>query len=227
MPGGIVATYHGIRVPAAPHLGAGMIAAMEDGTYEKHEVQLALAHVPKGARVLELGAGSGVVGAVVARHCAPRAVLSVEANPFLLPHITALWAENGLIPPMTLRHGAVFSSPDAPQTVQFFVRGNFLGSRLTQPDRGSVQPVQVPVLRYDRLKAEFPHDVILMDIEGAELDLLRHADLSGVSLIIAEFHRHLYGRAGMRDCRAALTAQGFFMDADASSAGVHIWRRLA
>jgi FkbM family methyltransferase len=224
---GIVATYHGIRVPAAPHLGPGMIASMAAGNYERHEVQAALAQVPKGARILELGAGSGVVGAIVARHCQPGAMLSVEANPHLLPHIQALYAENGLTGVMQLRHGAVFSDPDAPETAQLFVRGNFLGSGLTEPQRGAVQPVQVPVIRYAELRAEFPHDVILMDIEGAERELLRHADLSGVSLLIGEFHRHIFGRDGMRECRALLTAQGLTMDEAASAAGVHVWRRAA
>ena len=179
--GGIVATYHGIKVPTAPHLGPGMIAAMAAGTYERHEVELALAHVPRGSRVLELGAGSGVAGAVVARNCQPRAMLSVEANPRLLPHIADLYAENGLQYLMDLRHGVVLSAPDAPETMPFFVRGNFLGSSLTEPDHGMVQPMQVPVIRYAALKADFPHDVLLMDIEGGELDLLRHANLSGES----------------------------------------------
>jgi len=223
--GGIVATYHGIKVPAAPHLGPGMIAAMTAGTYERHEVELALAHVPRGSRVLELGAGSGVAGAVMARKCQPRAVLSVEANPRLLPHIAALYAENGLQYLMDLRHGVVLSAPDAPLTVPFFVRGNFLGSSLAEPDHGLVQPMQVPVIRYDRLKASFPHDVLLMDIEGGELDLLRHADLSGITLLIAEFHRSIFGREGLRECRALLTAQGFVQDAAASAGGVHVWRR--
>ena len=222
--GGIVATYHGIKVPTAPHLGPGMIAAMAAGTYERHEVELALAHVPRGSRVLELGAGSGVAGAVVARNCQPRAMLSVEANPRLLPHIADLYAENGLQYLMDLRHGVVLSAPDAPETMPFFVRGNFLGSSLTEPDHGMVQPIQVPVIRYAALKADFPHDVLLMDIEGGELDLLRHANLSGVNLLIAEFHRHSFGREGLRECRALLTAQGFLQDTQASAGGVHVWR---
>lgn len=222
--GGIVATYHGIRVPAAPHLGPGMIAAMTAGTYERHEVALALAQVPRGARILELGAGSGVAGAVVARNCQPRAMLSVEANPRLLPHIAGLYAENGLQHLISLRHGVVLSAPDAPAEVTFHLRGNFLGSSLAAPDHGMVQPVQVPVIRHAALKAEFPHDVLLMDIEGAELDLLRHADLSGVTLLIAEFHRAIFGREGMRECRRLLAAQGFTQDADASAGGVHVWR---
>jgi len=221
----IVATYHGVRVPAAPHLRRGMIAAMEDGTYERGEVELALTHVPKGARILELGAGSGLVGAVVARHCQPAAMLSVEANPNLLPGISALHAENGLAGLIALRHGVVLSAPDAPPSVEFFVQGNFLGSSLTPSAEATAS--RVPVLHYDTLRRDFPHDVILMDIEGAELDFLRHADLTGVRLLIAEFHRKLCGREGLRECRAHLSSQGFVRDQPGPIGGVQVWRRDA
>lgn len=223
--GGYVATYMGVRVPAAPHLGPGMVAAMAEGKYERMEVRLALRHVPPGSRILELGAGSGVAGAAVALNTQPAAMLAVEANPNLLPHIRALYSENGLSGVMTLRHGVVDSAPDAPATVAFHVRGNFLASSLDRPEGGQFTTAEVPVIRYAALKREFPHDVLLMDIEGAERAFLRHADLSGVDLLIAEFHRGLFGREGMRDCRAFLTAQGMEQDLEGSGAGVHVWRR--
>jgi FkbM family methyltransferase len=224
---GIVATCMGVRVPAAPHLGPGMIAAMAEGRYERMEVQLALRHVPPGSRILELGAGSGVAGAAVALNTRPAAMLSVEANPNLLPHIRTLYAENGLDRTIALRHGVVASAPDAPATMEFHLRGNFLGSSLTAPADGRFTTITVPVIPYAALKRDFPHDVLLMDIEGAERDVLRHADLSGVTLLIAEFHRGIFGREGMRECRACLTAQGFVQDAEASGGGVHVWRRPA
>lgn len=224
VPAGIVATYRGIRVPGGPHLGRGITAAMAAGTFERLEVDLALAHVPKGARILELGTGSGLAGAVVALNRAPDAMLSVEANPRLLPHIAALYAENGLQDRIALRHGVVLSAPDAPKAMTFYVRRKFPGSSLTQPAHGEGEAVQVPVLPYAALKADFPHDVLLMDIEGAELDFLRHADLSGLRLLIAEFHRYVFGREGLRDCARILTAKGFVRDADASSGEVQLWR---
>jgi FkbM family methyltransferase len=221
----IVATCHGIEVPDAPHLRRGMIAAMQTGGYERHELAIGLVAIRPGARVLELGAGSGVVGAVLARHCNPSAMLSVEANPHLIPHITALYHHNGLSDRISLRHGVVLTAPDAPETVTFFVNGNFLGSGLApqKPDRA--QAVEVPVLHYTALKAAFPHDTIMMDIEGGELDFLRHANLSGVDTFIAEMHRAIYGRDGMAEIRGLLQAAGLAIDGSASKAGVHLYRR--
>ena len=112
-----------------------------------------------------------------------------------------------------------------PETVPFFVNGNFLGSGLApqKPDRA--QAVEVPVLHYTALKAAFPHDTIMMDIEGGELDFLRHADLCGVDTFIAEMHRAIYGRDGMAEIRGLLQAAGLAIDLSASKAGVHLYRR--
>jgi FkbM family methyltransferase len=221
----IVATCHGIEVPDAPHLRRGMIAAMQTGGYERHEMAIGMAAIRPGARILELGAGSGVVGAVLARQCQPAAMLSVEANPGLIPHIAALYAHNGLTARISLRHAVVVTAPDAPETIRFFVNGNFLGSGLTPQKVDRAQAVDVPVLRYDLLRTEFPHDTIMMDIEGGELDFLRHADLTGVHTFITETHRGVYGRDGMAEIRQRMQTAGFVIDDGLSQGGVHLYRR--
>lgn len=221
----IIATYCGVEIPAAPIFGRRMIASLQDGSYERREVQCGLAAIPEGARILELGAGAGVVGAILARNCKPAALMSVEANPHLLPHIGRLHRHNGLSDRIALRHGVVISAPDAPATMEFHVTANFLGSSLVGREDKRTQAVMVPVLRYEELRRDFPHDAIMMDIEGGELDFLRHADLGGVDVLVAEMHRDIYGREGMRECRALLAAAGLTMDAELSKAGVHVYRR--
>ena len=220
----IVAVCHGIEVLAAPHLGPGMIAAMAAGRYERNEMACGLAAIKPGARILELGAGSGLVGAVLARSCAPQAVLSIEANPNLIRHITALYTHNNLTN-ISVRNAVVLTASDAPKSVTFHVAGNFLSSGLT-PIEGKSQPTAVPVLRYADLKTSFPHDTIMMDIEGGELDFLRHADLGGIHTFIAELHRDVFGRDGMRKCRRLLERAGLTMDNDLSLTRVHVYRRV-
>ena len=83
----------------------------------------------------------------------------------------------------------------------------------------------VPVIRYEDLKRDFPHDAIMMDIEGGELEFLRHADLSDVKVLVGEFHREIYGSDGMKECRTLLAAKGFRIDEAHSRPGVHVWHR--
>lgn len=58
------------------------------------------------------------------------------------------------------------------------------------------------------------HDVsvLVMDIEGAEVELLERADLQGIERIFLELHDHLYGLDGVRRITCALTAKGFTYD---------------
>ena len=42
-----------------------------------------------------------------------------------------------------------------------------------------------------------------------ELELLRHADLSGIRAMVLEYHPKAYGIGGMRECKTILRAAGF------------------
>ncbi len=224
--GTVVATVQGVRVPDAPHLGPGMIRDMIAGRYEARELRAALGGILPGERVLELGAGSGLVGAAIARNTGAAEVRSFEANPDLIPHIRRLYAHNGLQDRIAVSHAVVLAEPDAPATMTFHVRGNFLGSGINIT-RGAARAraITVPVVRYGELARDFPHQVIVMDIEGAERAFLDHADLSGVRLVVAELHRAHYGREGMKACRAALARAGLRPVEALCKGGVVAWAR--
>lgn len=61
--------------------------------------------------------------------------------------------------------------------------------------------VSVPVVAWEKVKEEVKPTILLKDIEGAELEFFRDADLSGIRTIIVELHRHIYHRPGMREIR--------------------------
>jgi FkbM family methyltransferase len=156
-----------------------------------------------------MGAGLGLVGAIVAKKAAPEAVLSFEANPNLIPHIRALYTLNRLQDKITLRNQVVISAPDRPETLPFHLRNSFLGSSLIDSDMRETTQVQVPTASFDDVRRSFKPDVLLMDIEGGELEFLRHAALDGLRAVVMEFHPEAYGREGMRECKRILERAGF------------------
>lgn len=223
----IVATYHDVEVPEAPHLGPTMINNMAEGSYERREVQSALKFIQKGDKVVEMGAGAGIVGAVAAKNCAPARIVSFEANHKLIDHITALYKHNGLASRIEVRNKIVLSEPTPPKSVDFYIRGNFLGSGMTiVKGMERAEKVSVPVVKWSTIKKQIKPTVLLMDIEGAELEFFRHADLSGIRVIIAELHRHIYHRPGMREIRDGIAAKGFVEDKDASGGGVFVFTAI-
>lgn len=212
----IAATCHGVAVPASPFLTPKRIARINAARYEGEEIAGALALVRPGDRVLELGAGLGIVGAVVAANRAPARVVSYEANPNLIPHIHALQAINGLADRMEVRHAVLMAGADLPETVTFHLHASYLGSSLSGQGAG----IAVPVDGWDTVAAEFRPDVLICDIEGGEADLLAAADLSGLRAVVIEFHPKAYGVPAMRTLKRRLRDAGLNPVARLSSRAV-------
>ena len=205
----IAAVCCGVRVPASPFLNETRIERINAARYEGDEIAGSLAVIGPDDRVLEMGAGLGVVGGVIAHNARPAALLSFEANPAMIPHIRALHAANHLGGRIALRNEVVISAPERPETATFFVRNSFLGSSLIDHDHRDTRAVEFPTSGWSDVLAEFRPTVLVMDIEGGELEFLRNADLSGIRAVVIEFHPGIYGRAGTRECKSILRAAGF------------------
>lgn len=204
-----VAECHGVKVPDSPMMTPERAERINAARYEGQEIAGALDVIRAGDHVLELGAGLGLVGAIAAKNGKAAKVLSFEANPNLIEHINALYDLNGLSKKIQVRNQVLISAPDAPKTMPFHIRNSFLGSSLIDTDRRATTRVDVPTADYSNIHASFEPDVLLMDIEGGELEFLRHASLEGVRAIVIEFHPEAYGKEGMRECKSILERAGF------------------
>jgi FkbM family methyltransferase len=209
----IAATSHGVAVPESPFLTPARIERINAARYEGDEIAGALALVRPGDRVLELGAGLGVVGAVAALNRAPERVVSYEANPNLIRHIRILHALNGLSARMDLRHAVLMAGADLPPTVRFHLHASYLGSSLA----GQGTPVDVPVHAWSDVVSDLRPDALLCDIEGGEADLLMAADLSPLRAVVVEFHPKAYGVPVMRALKRRLREVGLAPVAGLSS----------
>jgi len=204
-----VAICHGVKVPDSPMMNDERIARINAARYEGQEIAGALDVIREGDNVLEMGAGIGLVGAIAAKNGKPAKVISFEANPNLIEHIQALYKLNRLSKKIEVRNEVLISAPNAPRKMTFHLRNSYLGSSLIDTDRRETTPVDVATKSFKSLCRTFKPDVILMDIEGGELDFLRHASLEGVRAIVIEFHPLAYGVAGMRECKSILQSAGF------------------
>ncbi|MBV2360352.1 FkbM family methyltransferase [Thalassococcus sp. CAU 1522] len=205
----IAARCMGLSVPQSPFLNETRIRRIEAARYEGQEIAGALHVVREGDRVLELGAGLGIVGGVTALNAKPEALLSFEANPAMIPHIEALYACNDLADRAKVRNAVLLSTPDQPDSVTFHVHNSFLGSSLVDTPARKTTPVDVSVEDFETVRRDFAPTVMLVDIEGGEKELLDNADLDGIRAIVIEFHPGVYGIDGMRACKARLKAAGF------------------
>ena len=104
---------------------------------------------------------------------------SYEANPDLIPHIRNLYEHNGLNDCATVSNNIVVTGNNQPDAISFDIHDNFLGSQRSDTNtKDKARTVSVETKHYDAISREYPHNVLIMDIEGNELEFLEGADLS-------------------------------------------------
>jgi FkbM family methyltransferase len=213
----------GVRIPFLPHVITPAIERpMRSGRYEAGERALLAGVLRPDDRVLDLGAGLGLVSASAARIAAH--VTAVEANPDLLPLIAETWRLTG-VTGARLLHGVV--AGEGGGTVPFYLRRDFWASSMEPDSRPHVAVAEVPRLGLPDLIARVRPTVISCDIEGAEIDLFERADLSGVRALVIELHPKVYGEAGAARVHAALARQGLCPEAQDKPSTVALFTRQA
>ena len=155
--------------------------AMEEriamGRNQAGEFKCARGVVRSGDVVLELGGGLGVISAALRRETAASRIISFEANPDLLTYAKLTHQLNGASN-IEIRHGVVLSRADAP-TVSFYRHPTVSDGSLFRLPGSDLNQIEVPVVELHELLAELVPKVLIVDIEGGELDLFEGAETLG------------------------------------------------
>lgn len=172
------------------------------GGYESVEAELVSEIVQPGDRVLEVGTGIGFVSILCSKLAGQGRVTSYEANPKLEQTIRANYALNGLEPDLRMKAVTVDGTP-----ISFFANDNILSSSLIDRNLSATE-ITVETDAIAAVMDDVRPDVIVMDVEGAEAELLPAADLSDVRALIIEVHRHIVSDEAIAAMDAALAAKG-------------------
>lgn len=195
----------GMKFPKHPEIMQGKIRRLlRANEYEAKESEAALRVVREGDVVVELGGGIGYMSTLVATKRAIKSVHVFEANPNLIPYIKSVHAANDVTNAHV--HNAILGPRKS--TVDFYIREPMLGSSLAILE-GEIDPpaTKVDVLDAKTTFAELGANVLICDIEGAEVDLIPQLDLTGLRAAIIETHPQWIGPEGINKVFRA------FMDA--------------
>lgn len=180
-----------------------VVTALVKGSYEAPERVLVAKAIRPGDRVVEIGTGMGVVSLLCNRLAGAGNVLSFEANAALEPAIRANFALNGMTPRLRLKAVTTDGGP-----ISFFRNDNVISSSVY--DRGlEAERVVVESEAIGRVLDEEQADVLVIDVEGAEIDLLADDRVARLREIIVETHAHIVGETETKAMIAGLVARGF------------------
>ena len=193
----------GMRVPIGPHMGPAVLESLARGTYEGPELDFLKRYLRPGDRVLELGAGLGLTSAFCARIVGSDRVDTYEANPSLRKHIEAIYELNGVQPKL---HTEVLGRDAEP--VEFHIEPEFWSSSTVKRSNAG-RLVSVPGRRFNDVINDVQPTFVIIDIEGGEVELFKHARLDGVEKLLIELHPHVVGQRAVDDVLATLEEQGF------------------
>ena len=173
-------------------------------TYERAERVLLRDIVQPGDCVLEIGAGIGFIGLLSARLAGPLGrVVSYEANPALQPLIEANYAKNSLRPELRMRAVSNDGRPIELHVNESILSSSFFSREATQ----SIQRIKSDA--FQTILEELNPDVLVMDVEGAETDLLADCDLGATRSALIELHPHIVGDDKIAALLESLSDQGF------------------
>lgn len=199
-----VYTYGGVRIHSdKDRLPTEVQKLIFKDRYENAERDLAKSVIRAGDRVLEIGCGIGLVSLVTAKIAGEGNVRSYEANPRMEQVIRDNYALNNMTPDLHMK--AV--TPDGGK-VSFFQSDNILSSSVFDRDRAG-QTVEVDAIAFADAIKDFSPTVVVMDIEGAETDVLPSDEMPGVKHLIVEIHPHIVGQDAINAMETKLAASGF------------------
>ena len=172
--------------------------------YEMEEISLVKEYVKNSDSVLEVGACMGILSCITSKKINKKNKhVVVEANPKLIDIINLNKKKNCCN--FDVYNLALSNS----KNVEFYInRTHVTGSSTRQL---SDEKVVVPgISLYDLFYKYGPFTVLIMDIEGSEVDILSSPfDLIGLKTIIIEIHDQIIGEDGVEICRKSLTNSGF------------------
>ena len=220
-----VFTLHDVAIDLPEALVTQALAKrLTDGSFEADEIAAVLCRVGPGMRVLDLGAGLGVVSVLAARVAGAENVRSVEANPNLLPVLRDTFERNGQGEIRLLR-GAVTAGAGGGH-LRFQVPRAFLGASIARAGAPEDELVDVPALGLETLLYDHRPELVMMDIEGAEEKLFDQPWHPELRFLVLELHPPRYSDRVIKRIVDCMSDSGLTYDPATSHGRVLGFRRV-
>ncbi|WP_170990159.1 FkbM family methyltransferase [Aquamicrobium sp. LC103] len=210
-----------VVIADSPLISDRLKNSFKAGNYEVNEAKAMIAMLTGGERILELGGGVGVVSSAINKAHRIAAHHVVEADARLIPVMKETHRLNG-VSNIEVHNCIVTSDPQQIEqgSVRFALAPNYTANSTKTVGIGRSE-VEVPVVSLEKMVQLARPNVLLCDIEGAEVELLRGADLSMFDFALIEIHPPIIHAAGIRTVFDAMHTNGLVYE-PAHSSGIFL-----
>jgi len=198
-----VVRHRGMWVPVGEPLSETARQSLFSGCYELLESDMLKEKLELSDRVVEFGSGLGVTATVCANICGSESTYTYEPNPELIPLIRKVFDMNNVNP--TLHNAAVAKEPGEED---LFVNEDFFSTSIYKRENTKSKIRCQTVGLANVLKGIQP-TFVLMDIEGAEYDLIGSEIHSSVRKFLLEKHEGALGSEKIEEVLDWITHEGF------------------
>lgn len=199
-----VSTLDGVRLATGLDTPKLVRSLIFKRNYERDEAKLLRSAVQSGDQVLEIGAGIGFIGLLAARLAGQGRVTSYEANPAMQKVIETNCALNPVTPDLRMRAVTRDGRP-----LVFHQAENILSSSIVARSDVNTTEVKVKADAIGKVLDEISPDVVVVDVEGAEADLLPEVIDRAIPRLLVEFHPHIIGVETIEAIKASALAAGY------------------
>jgi FkbM family methyltransferase len=178
-----------IKVIADDSIQKSLKAAIFFRLFESAEIRYIRNYLEKDADLIELGSGIGIVSAHIASKLSKgKKLICVEANPIAIKNLKKNIELHGEGLETAIENAAISYSNS--KEVDFYLAPSHLASKLTAPQQESSVKSGAVSLSDIVEKYEISRFSLVMDIEGAESEILNFdkAALEKCQTIVAELH---------------------------------------
>lgn len=199
-------THYGIKLPLVRSvMSKNMINTLLNGYYENEEANALSTVIQDNEVVMELGGGIGFLSSLLARNIKIKEVHVFEANPHLIELIKHTHMLNDV---KAFVYNEILGKTEKP--LNFYIDEDFWSSSTILHDCKEV--VTVTQSSFQARINEIKPTLLIVDIEGGEVELFDHIELHGVKKILIEIHQNVIGRHGVKHLFDTLGSEGFHYD---------------
>jgi len=202
---GEVIEVDGIRMRVDERMSEFNIRKLMTGRHTRHERSLVIDRLRDDDTLMELGGGIGMVAIACSQKIGSDRVHSYEANPELESLIRDNYALNDVSPTLRMM---MLGAEAGSRTFHLAERFSHSSAQL---GGAGTRPVEVPVEPANGHLAETGANVLVVDIQGGEVEFFEVAELSRVRLLLVELHPFIIGLSGVRAVRSKLRDENFVL----------------